>query len=152
MPAKEYKIIKIMCYRLPYELSNQVYNEFESRFKEATWLIKNSRYYRNLRNDIKTVELLLALSVFYKRVISNLDAVVKFYGTVNRVSNAEAISIGSYDLDGKEKNKLLAIVMHYKKIQLRFGMPDWVFEYNETKQFLSYIIQYRASFGKKNNG
>lgn len=152
MQKSEYKIIKIMCYRLPYELSNQVYNEFESRFKEARWLIEYSRYYANLQNDIKTIELLLALSVFYKRVISNLDAVIKFYGTVNRIGNAEAISIGSYDLDGKEKNKLLAIVMHYKKIQMRFGMPDWVFEYNETKQFLSYVIQYRGSFGKKNNG
>lgn len=151
MSNKEYKIINIMCYRLPYDLSNQVYNEFESRFKEATWLINHSHRFGVLRKDTKTVELLLALSIFHKRVISNLDAVVKFYGTVSKVGNAEAISIGSYDLDVKEKNRLLAIVMHYKKIQERFGMPDWVFQYNETKQFLSYVIDYRKNFGKQRN-
>jgi hypothetical protein len=151
MAGKEYKIINIICYRLPYDLSNQVYHEFESRYKEALWFIENSSYHKRLRNNIKTVEILLALSVFHKRVISNLDAVVKFYGTVHRIGKADTISIGSYDLDSKEKNKLVSIIMHYRAIKARFGLEDQVFEYNETKEFLNQVIKYRSSFGRKRN-
>lgn len=148
---KEYRIINIICYRLPYDLSNQVYNEFESRFKEAVWFIENSNYHKRLRYHLKTVEILLALSIFHKRVISNLDAVVKFYGTVHTISNADTIAIGRYDLDSKEKNKLVGIVIHYRAIKNRFGLDDRVFEYYETKEFLNQVIKYRSSFGKKRN-
>jgi hypothetical protein len=151
MAEKEYRIINIICHRLPYDLSNQVYNEFESRYKEVMWLVEHSNYYKRLRYNLKSVEILLALSIFYKRVISNLDAVVKFYGTVQSISQADTIAIGRYDLDSKEKNKLLGIVLHYRAIKQRFGLDDRIFEYYETKDFLKQIIKYRSSFAKKRN-
>ena len=70
--SDETPMINILTYRLPYKLTNQIYNEYQSRLKEATYLIKNYEKYRPLNQHIKTVELFLSLSIFHKRVITNL--------------------------------------------------------------------------------
>jgi hypothetical protein len=49
MQNEPYRLIKVMCHRLPYELSNQLYQEFDFRFKEATYLIDNFSYYSGLK-------------------------------------------------------------------------------------------------------
>ena len=118
--AKDTPIINILTYKLPYKLANQIYNEYQNRFREANYLIDNIKRYKELKNNKKTVELLLALSIFHKRVITNLDAAVKFYGTVTKYSTAQTIKIGSYDLTGKEKNNILAVVMNYNQLIERF--------------------------------
>jgi hypothetical protein len=148
--AKETPIINILTYSLPFELTNQIYNEFQSRFKEAKYLIENYERYKVLQNDTKTVELLLSLSIFHKRVISNLDAAVKFYGTVTSHSDAETIKMGSYDLTGDEKNKILAVVMSYNKLITKFSIPPSAMEYYETKEFLRNLISLKSisSYGE----
>lgn len=133
-------IINILTYKLPFDISNQIYNEYQSRIREALYLIENYKTYRVLEKDIKTVELLLALSIFYKRIIANFDAAVKFYGTVSKMSSADTIKIGSYNLTGDEKNKLLAIVLNYKKILKKYSIQPFVMEYNETRNFLKNLI------------
>lgn len=143
--AKETPIINILTYGLPFELANQIYNEFQSRFKEARYLIENYKTYKVLREDIKTVELLLSLSIFHKRVISNLDAAVKFYKTVTSHSQAEVIRIGSYDLTGEEKNKLLAVVLNYGQLIYKFEIPPYVMEYYETREFLKNLIRLKSN-------
>jgi len=142
--AKESPIINILTYSLPFELTNQIYNEFQSRFKESKYLIENYKTYKVLEGDIKTVELLLSLSIFHKRVIANLDAAVKFYGTVTSYSEAEIIKIGSYDLTGEEKNKILAVVMSYNNLIQKFSISSFVMEYYETKEFLKNLITLKA--------
>lgn len=143
------KIIGIITSKLPYDLANQLYHEFESRNKEAVFLIENARYYKRLKKDIKTVEILLALSIFHKRVITNLDAAVKFHKTVTTRSSASVVSIGSYDLDENEKNKLLGMLINYKKLKDRFGIYDYIFEYHETREFLKELIKFKQHFGKR---
>lgn len=147
--AVENKIIGIFCYRLPYKLSNQIYNEFENRFKDAKYLIQNYSYYKGLKKDVRVIELLLALSIFHKRLVSNLDAAVKFYGTVTRSSKAEIISIGGYKLNASERNKLLGLLMHYNNLRNRFKLPVDIFEYLETKEFLRNIIKFKDNIGKR---
>ncbi|MGX7666318.1 hypothetical protein [Flavobacterium pedocola] len=142
--AKETPIINILTYHLPFELTNQIYNEFQSRFKEANFLIENYKTYSSLKVDNKTVELLLALSIFHKRVIANLDGAVKFYGTVTKSSDAEIIKIGSYDLTNEEKNKILAVVMSYNKLLEEYSIPPIVMEYYETREFLRKLIDLKS--------
>lgn len=137
-------IINILTYKLPFDISNQIYNEYQSRIREALYLIENYKTYRVLEKDIKTVELLLALSIFYKRIIANFDAAVKFYGTVSKMSNADTIKIGSYNLTGNEKNKLLAVVLNYKRILKKYSIQPFVMEYNETRNFLKNLITLKS--------
>lgn len=133
-------IINILTYQLPFKLANQIYNEFQNRKKEANHLIENYKTYKSLRENLKTVELLLSLSIFHRRVISNLDGAVKFYGTVTKKGKTDTIRIGSYDLTEEEKNKILAVVINYNHLLQRFSIPPVVMEYYETREFLKKII------------
>ncbi len=106
----ETPIINILTYKLPFELTNQIYNEFQNRLKEATFLIDTYKTYNPLKENIKTVELFLSLSIFHRRVITNLDGAVKFYETVIKNGQTDTVRIGNYNLTANEKNKILAVV------------------------------------------
>ena len=142
--ATKSPIINILTYKLHFELTKQIYNEYQSRYKEAQFLIDSYKTYQPLKGNMKTVELLLALSIFHKRVITNLDAAVKFYGNVNRISQAETIKIGTYDLTGEEKNRMLAITMSYETLIKNFSIPPSLMDYNETKDFLKNLIRLKS--------
>lgn len=134
-------IINIFTYGLPYKLANQIYKEFQDRLKDVHFLIENSIGFKSLVDYEETVELLLALSIFHKRVVSNLDGAVKFYGTVNKYSQADTISMGSYNLTVEEKNKILGLLINYRALIKKFGISEIDFNYNETKDFLSIVKQ-----------
>lgn len=142
--AKEISIINILTYRLPYELANQIYNEFHIRLKDATFLIENYQSYSLLKENRKAVELFLSLSIFYRRVIANLDGAVKFYGTVSRISEASVIRIGAYNFTGDEKNKLLAVIINYQSLLEKFSIPHSVMEYYETRELLKKLITLKS--------
>lgn len=135
-------IINIFCYKLPYDISNKIYNEFDSRFRDAKYMIDNYDYYKPLKQHLKAIEIILAMSIFYKRIITNLDSAVKFHGNVMTKSHAEIISIGSYELDTKEKNRIQAILINFQKIIEKYRIPQNIFDYYETKEFLRHIKEY----------
>lgn len=139
-------IINILTYGLPYALTNQIYNEYQSRISEAKFLIEKSSRFKILAENISTVELLFAISIFHKRVISNLDGAVKFYKTVNKFSQADIIAIGSYDLTFEEKNKILGLLINYRQLIEKYGITESMMDYYLTKTFLFSIIKLKFSF------
>ncbi|QVY66883.1 hypothetical protein [Polaribacter sp. Q13] len=143
--AKETPIINIFTYGLPYKLANQIYKEYESRLREAVFIITESKRYEILKDSMKTVELLLALSIFDKRVISNLQAGVKFYSTVSSYSESETIQIGAYKLTGDEKNKLLGVIINYNNILDNYGLSNGLTNYSVTKDFLLYLVNLKKA-------
>lgn len=151
--TKDTPIINILTYQLPYTLANQIYNEFQSRVKEANFLIENNKTYKSLIDSSKTIELLLSLSIFHRRVITNLDGAVKFYGTVTKKGKTDTIRIGSYDLTLEEKNKILAVVINYNHLLEKFSIPPIVMEYHETREFLKKIVMLKSELqnGNKEN-
>lgn len=142
-------IINIFTFGLPYKLANQMYKEFQSRLSEANFIIENSDRYAGLHQYQKTVELLLAMSIFEKRVISNLQGGVKFYSTVSDYSGAVEINIGTYKLTGAEKNKLLAVIISYQKILKNYGITGGLIDYSETKHFLIYLLDLKEQFSNE---
>ena len=151
--TKDAPIINILTYQLPHNLANQIYNEFQSRVKETNYLIENYKTYKSLKDSSKTIELLLSLSIFHRRVITNLDGAVKFYGTVTKKGKTDTIRIGSYDLTLEEKNKILAVVINYNHLLEKFSIPPIVMEYHETREFLKKIIMLKSELqnGNKEN-
>lgn len=143
MAEEKTPVINIFCYSLPYDVSRKIYNEFQNRFNDCKYLVKNSQYYEMLQNDLKTIELLLALSIFHKRVLANIDSAVKFYGKVTEISNAHTISIGAYDLTNEEKNKMLGLLIHYRNLKRAYGIPDSLFDYYETIEFLRKVRDFK---------
>ncbi len=134
--ANKTPIINIFTFGLPYKLASQIYNEFDSRLREAKYTIGISERYTPLEPHQDVVEILLALTIFHKRVIANLDAAVKFYGTVSHYSETETVRIGNYQFTGEEKNKLLGLIISYSNIRRKFGIPNDFVDYNLTKEFL----------------
>ncbi len=144
MAIKESPIINILTYQLPFVLTNQIYNEYQSRLKEAIYLIDNFNTYKPLKENIKTIELFLALSIFHRRIITNLDGAVKFYETVTKKGETDTIRIGSYDLTGDEKNKILAVVINYNSLLEKFSIPPIIMEYYETRELLKKLITLKS--------
>lgn len=139
MAQEKTPIINILTAGTPFKLANQIYNEFQNRFKEAKYFIENFSWYSELSEDLETVELLLALSIFHKRVVANLDGAIKFYGTVTESGKTDTISIGSYNLNNEEKNKILGLLINYRKLIQRFGIDESFMDYYHTKEFLKKV-------------
>jgi len=125
-----------LTYGLPFKLSNQIFNEFQGRYTDINYMINKYDYYKNLGKDLKAIELLLSLSIFHKRVISNLDAAAKFYKTVNLKSGAETIAMGNYKLTRDENTQLLAIVITYKNLLQKYNVPQYLIDSYDNRDFL----------------
>ena len=132
-------MIEKFCSCLPREISNPMYNEYYNRLKEINFIIENRDAYKHLLQYKKTIELILSLSIFYKRVIANMDAATKFAGTVFSNSPAIAIKIGSYDLTGSEKNRIIAIVMNYNSLTQKYNLTNDLLSTTETKDLIKKI-------------
>lgn len=145
--SDDFRLIRIICYGLPFDLSKQLYHEFENRYKEAVYLIQTYAYYKPIRNELATVNVLLALSIFQKRVIANLDSALNFYGSVTRLSDAEAIKIGRYTLDQGEKNQIQRVVLNYRKLLEKYAISPALFDYLETKELLRKLVQLKNENG-----
>lgn len=132
------ELINILCYKLPGDVSRAVHNEYEGRWSEIKhiWEYPQNRY-KLLESYPTTVQHLLAMSTFYRRVLSSMDGACDFYKTVSRGATSErSIAIGSYRLDKAEYNKMLNIRITFRKLRERYGIGDDFFEYAETEKFL----------------
>lgn len=132
-------MIEKFCSRLPREISNPMYNEYYNRLKEINYILENRDAYKHLMQYKKTIELILSLSIFYKRVIANMDAATKFAGTVFSNSSAIAIKIGSYNLTGKEKDRIIAIVINYNSLIEKYSLTHDMLAITETKDLIKKI-------------
>ncbi len=114
--------------------------EYQDRIREVNFYLENSQRYSSLRNELRAIELLLALSIFYKRIIANLEGTIKFYGTVTRVSEADTIQIGNYYFTLKEKNNLQALTINYHSILEKYHISENIFNYYDTRDFIESIL------------
>ena len=132
-------MIEKFCSRLPREISNPMYNEYYNRLKEINFILENRDAYKHLLKYKKTIELILSLSIFYKRVIANMDAATKFAGIVFNNSTASAIKIGTYNLTYNEKNRITAIVMSYNSLIEKYSLSHDILAAAETKDLIKKI-------------
>jgi hypothetical protein len=146
MSNKKTPMINILTFGLPFKLANQIYNEYQSRLSESKYIIDVSDRYKPLTEYIETVKILLALTIFHKRVISNLDAAVKFYEKVKGYSEVDTIQIGSYNFTGDEKNKILGLTINYNKLKEKFRIPKNFADYELTKDFLVKVLSMLSDF------
>jgi hypothetical protein len=120
-----------------------MYAEYSARLSEVKYLLEYKSY-SDLKQNFELIELLLALSIFYKRVITNLDSANKFSGTVFNSSEAQYIRIGKYKLTPKESRRIYAVVQNYNKLMAKYHVPGGVTIYTETKEFLRAVKNYKT--------
>jgi hypothetical protein len=151
MDNKRPRIIGILTSKLPYDLANLMYREFEDRFKEVNYFIENYSYFRRYRSDLRAIEILLAMAIFYRRVVANLDGAVQFRKTITDNSEAQIVRIGSYELDKGETNQLLSVIIGFKNIKLKYGISDFMFMFEDTKGFFRQVRDLKKSFYRRRN-
>ena len=73
-------MIEFFCFKIPRDVSKPMYAEYSSRITEVKYLMEYKAY-SSLKKNTGLIELLLSMSIFYKRVITNLDSATKFSST-----------------------------------------------------------------------
>src|SRR5690606_16137345 len=140
-------MINTFTENLPYRLSEQMIIEYNKRLSDVNHFVSGKYdYYVHLKVDIESIQMLLALSIFYKRVLTNFDSATKFSSRVVLKSEAEAIQLGTYELSSKEIFKLNKTVITFRKLLEDYSIPIGLFEYLETKEFLRKVKVYKDSF------
>lgn len=126
--------------------------EYNRRLSDINFLLSGQYdYYAHLKKDIETIKLLLAISIFYKRVLSNFDSATKFTSRIVFKSDAVSVQLGTYDLSAKEIFKLNKTVLIFKKLMEDYSIPLNLFEYLETKELLRKIKIYKDGINRNNN-
>ncbi|HOY13483.1 MAG TPA: hypothetical protein PLY70_10100 [Saprospiraceae bacterium] len=139
-------MINLFTENLPYKLREQMTFEYNRRINDINFFLSGRYdYYAHLKKDIDTIQLLLALSIFYKRVLSNFDSATKFTSRIVFNSEAKSIQLGTYELSAKEIFKLERTVRTFTKLMDDYSIPIGLFEYLETKEFLRKIKIYKDS-------
>ena len=136
---KNSELINVLCYKLSGDISRAVFNEYNNRWSEIKhiWEYPQNRF-KVLESYQSTVKLLLAMSTFYRRVLSGLNGACDFYKTVTKnQQSSRSIVVGSYRLDRDEYNRLLAIQITFRNLREKYGITEHFFDYSETEEFLT---------------
>lgn len=126
--------------------------EYNKRLSDVNYFVSGQYdYYAHLKGDIESIQMLLALSIFYKRVLTNFDSATKFSSRIVMKSEATAIQLGTYELSSKEIFKLNKTVITFRKLLEDYSIPIGLFEYLETKEFLRKVKVYKDSLDRTND-
>jgi len=138
-------MITLFTKHLPYKVSQQLKIEYDIRLNEIKFLTSEKiKQYHYLRKDLKTIELLLSLSIFYKRIISNFDSANKFTSRVVIDSDANSIKLGSYDFNDKEIFRLQKTIREFNIILTKYSIQPYLLDYTDTIIFLRKIKSYKT--------
>lgn len=147
-------MIEEIISNLPYKIGEQLLYEYNRRLSDVNYLTSGKfDYYSSLKSEMETIKTLLALSIFYKRILTNFDSANKFTSRIILKNDADGLKLGTYEMDLLDIRKLNRIVISFKKIMEDYSIPIAVFEYLETKEFLKKVKVYRDNLNReKENG
>lgn len=137
MPAKN-SLINIFTSKLPASITKPICREYDWRKTEIqrVWDGGYERY-QVLESYESTIDALLALSIFYRHVVVNLEGASNFYVKINRDLDKELpIKIGKFEFNEKERRRLKAVHIQLGKITERYQITPHFFEYADTLDFL----------------
>lgn len=132
-------MIKLFCKNLPSNISRQLYFEYKNLEKELIFLLSTYKKKYNWIKDIDTIKLLLAMSIYYKRVIAPLESVSDFYLNLNKLNDVDGIVLGNDELKRVAFIKIEDIVNKFFRILRIFGLSTKIFEYYNISIFLDKI-------------
>lgn len=131
---------------LPYKVGDQLRIEFDKRLQEIRYLVSGRfHYYTSLSKNIETLEMLLALSIFHKRILTNFDSASKFTGRLIFEYDAKSLILGTYEMNRSEMSKLNKIVLIFRNLMNDYSINIELFEYSETIEFMRKIKQFKKA-------
>ena len=137
-------LLNILTYKLPGIVTLPLFMEYNNRLREINNILAwEESSYRVLGDYQTVVESLLAMSLFYRHVLGHIQGATSFYKTVNSRNgrdNESAVKLGRYILDKTQQNYLLAAVISFNEIQVKYQLYPTFYEFSETSQFLKNCI------------
>lgn len=137
-------LLNILTYKLPGIVTRPLFMEYNNRLREINNILAwEESSYRVLGDYQTVVESLLAMSLFYRHVLGHIQGATSFYKTVNSRNgrdNESAVKLGRYILDKTQQNYLLAAVISFNEIQVKYQLYPTFYEFSETSQFLKNCI------------
>ncbi len=134
-------MIRIFCKGLPFELSRVLFTEYKSRKGEIDYQISHDRaFYERYIENIDTVYLILAMSIYYKRVVAQLDAISTFQNNLRDRWKIGIVRIGDTLLTSEDEMSLSAYSGDFHRIMNHFNLPIWLFDWSDSVHFLRNIV------------
>jgi hypothetical protein len=116
---------------------------------EINYIIANYDQFKELSGDIETLKTLLSLSIFYKRVVSNMDSAEKFSGRIFK-AEGESIVIGKYILDSRQSFRISRFVITFRQLLNKYSIsPEVLFNYQDTWEFLKKLKQFKLNLARQ---
>lgn len=142
MPAKN-SLMNILCYGLPWFLTQPMCNEFDSR-KTQILKIWEGEYdeYKVLRDYEKTIDSLLAVCIFYRYVIGSMNGASDFFYYLNNTNKKNDrkrdcnIRCGKFRLNREQNNKIQSVKIGFDNIKDKFQLGNSFFSFKDTLGFL----------------
>ena len=130
--------------QIPYKIRSQLLFEYGNRVNEIKYLTSiDFGKFTNLSNDLESIYMLLGLSIFYKRIISNLESGRKFSTRIIFQEKAESINIGKFKIDASDTYKINGVVLEFYKLIKDYNISLSMFDYYETYEFLNKVNSYK---------
>ena len=132
-------LIKVLCKDLPREVSIPLFNEFSQRWSEIENIWQsNANIFSVLQEHKSTVRSLLAMSTYYRRVISGFSGALDFYKIVTGgdLKINRAVKIGNYSLGLSENKQLWKVQREFSEFRNKYQIDDSLFNYDDTFGFL----------------
>jgi hypothetical protein len=127
-------LIRLFSKDLPRELSKDIYFEYQRLSPLLTQAI-NRRRLDLSDDDRETIYLLLAMSVFYNKVVMPLAGASSFSDKLLE-RNIASIMIGDYRITPEESAKMKSVVYEYHGLMKAFGLEKRIFDFKDTRTFL----------------
>lgn len=146
-------LIKILCKDLPGEVTKPLFNEFNQRWSEIEniWQ-QNGNIYPALQEHKSAVRTLLAMSTYYRRVISGFAGATDFYKKVTGgdLTIDRPVKIGNYSMSLSENKQLWKVQKAFSELRNKYQIADSFFDYDDTLGFLrNCFILYTTNNGKQ---
>lgn len=146
-------LIKILCKELPRDVSQPLFNEYNQRWSEIEnmWQ-QNTNIYSVLQEHKSAVRTLLAMSTYYRRVISGFAGATDFYKKVTGgdLTIDRPVKIGNYTMSLSENKQLWKVQKAFSEFKNKYQIDDTLFDYDDTFGFLrNCYILYTTSNGKQ---
>lgn len=141
-------MIRMFCKELPRTLSQLLYNEYQVARKGLDFLLETYPQRYKWVDDPEIIRLLLALSIFYRRVIAQLESAMSFSRRLFK-SNVSYIEIGVDQIDHDQVEKMSKTVRDFYGLLKGFSISVELFDYYDSREFLSKVKQYKDFLEKE---
>lgn len=147
-------LINILCYELPKEVGQPLFKEFHNRWDEIERIWQTPNFSDNvLKKHASTIKMLLAMSLYYRRVISGFYGATDFFKKITYEGNERherAVKIGSFVFDRDQNYQLWKIQQSFSAILEKYQINETFFDFDDTLEFLSNcVVLYSISDGTK---